>query len=205
MGYVTVVQLRAILHQVKADSGIDELLQQFVDEATDEVERYLGFKFLGYDAQPSERGIDLGRPVAYSTLPFSLWSVYAQPQLHPIGYLVLPWHQQGSITAIKLGIQEITDYQEQYDNWRTLYRPGGWWPGRYLITAVWGYGAPPPGAVKVVRELAVNAWRGRERGMYSDIVGAEGGGAVGYARALTNEQRLILDTIQREYQGVVAI
>jgi len=91
------------------------------------------------------------------------------------------------------------DYEIDADDHTYLYRPGGWPRARYAATARWGYGEPPAAIVEVTLQVAVNLWQARQAGQFSDIVGVEGGGGVGYARALTNQQRMIIDDVRLRY------
>ena len=123
----------------------------------------------------------------------------------------MPWHQVGTLTALELEdvltFAATEDYAPEsgpdVDAHCWLYRKYGalWRAGRYAATAQWGYGAAPTAVVAVTCELAVNGWRGRDRGLFSDVVGVDGGGAVGYNRALTNRQRFVLEQVRFQYLG----
>jgi hypothetical protein len=180
MAYATVAELReTYLPQVAAGLGADAILQTFLDEATDVVERQLGFKFAGYAEAASVRKFLSDGGV----------------------WLRLPYYQAGSLTALARDGAAITDYEADPASHIYLWRADGWARGRYTATAKWGYGEPPPTVVGVVCQLAVNLWRGRDRGLFSDVVGVEGGGAVGYTRSLTNYQRMALADVRAEYAG----
>ncbi len=66
-----------------------------------------------------------------------------------------------------------------------------WTQRGYMVTAQWGCGDPPPDVVEVVLELAAHIHQGKDAG-FSGIVGVDGGGAVGYEKALTPRQKMIL-------------
>jgi hypothetical protein len=53
----------------------------------------------------------------------------------------------------------------------------------YQVTADWGYDGVPADIVEACLEIAVRIWRGRDAG-FSNVIGVEGGGAVGYEKAL---------------------
>jgi hypothetical protein len=53
--------------------------------------------------------------------------------------------------------------------------------------------------IEVEIELAVNLWGSRDARQFTDVVGVEGGGAVGYNRALTNRQKMIIDDVRTKY------
>jgi hypothetical protein len=187
--YATVAELRDnYLPQVAATAANDAILQHYLDEATDAVTRELTFDFAGYAASAS-----------------------AQKFMAAGGnYLHLPNYQAGTLTAVATyqsatSTTAITDYEVVDEDHRYLWRPDGWQAGRYVATAKWGYGTAPASLIGVVCQVAVNLWYGRARGQYSDVVGVEGGGAVGYQRNLTNYQRMVIAAVRREYEGVVAV
>jgi hypothetical protein len=186
--YGTVAELRTRLPQVPAGAATDALLQELLDQATAVVDGELGFSFAAYGAA-TDRDIRAQRSGEE---------------------LFLPCYELGGITAVKRvsgrgttseSTEDITDYVAGEDARPAyLWRGAGWTGGAwYRVTAPWGYGEAPVDVVKVTLELAVNDWRGRDRGMYSDVIGVEGGGAVGYARSLTNQQRMILQDVRLKY------
>lgn len=121
-------------------------------------------------------------------------------------YLTLPSHQAGSVTLVEqVASTNPTSYSTIADEWLQegdgrLYRPGRWWPSdRYRVTAVWGYGPDvPEQAVEVVLELAVNIWRSRDKGGFSEVVGAEGGGAIRAVAGPTKQQQATLENLRNE-------
>ncbi len=177
MAYGTLAEMYALLPQVTVNAANDALLSVMLERATDIVDMALGFSYAAVGAA-------------------------AEKDVRALGgqYLELPAYELGSITAVYEvsgkgtdyeSTDEVTDYDVLDDG--RLYRGGGWTAGRwYRITAEWGYGEPPESIVQVTLEVAVNLWRGKDRGLYSDVIGVEGGGAVGYQRALTNQQRMII-------------
>jgi hypothetical protein len=184
--YATVAQLRAILGQVGATADVTSRLQEELDWATDLVRYELGFDFAGYAEAATARRFNGG----------------GGQLLH------LPCHQVGTLTALypvcsdlSLGTAFVAglDYEVDADDHTYLFMPGGWWIGRYEATAQWGYGAAPSQIVKVVLELAVNSWRSGSRGMFSDAVGAEGGGVVSPGRYLNWGQRDAITQVRRQY------
>ena len=204
MAIVTRAQLVQYLEQLDGHSEEDPLLDAVIERAESIVTEYLGFTFTDYDDPATERVI-----TAYGT-----------------STLVLPPHEIGSVDSVTLhgSTTEITDWEEDaitgnltFQGWlpfgSTIYgqawgafSPFGYWgPGRYAVTAAWGYGTPPAALAEVVLELAVNIWRGRDRGMWTDIVGVEGSGGLRFTGGITNQQRAILDSIREKYAGSVAI
>lgn len=178
MAYGTIAEMYALLPQVTVNAANDALLGVMLDRATDIVDMALGFSYVAYGAA-------------------------TEKDVRAVGgqYLELPAYELGSITAIYrvsgkgTDSEDATDEVDEYDalDDGRLYANGGWAAGVwYRITAEWGYGTPPDSIVQVTLEVAVNLWRGKDRGLYSDVIGVEGGGAVGYQRALTNQQRMII-------------
>jgi hypothetical protein len=191
MTYATTTNLRAYLPQVATGTTNDALLQAALDRAEGIIDEALGFSFAAYGSSTSTKDIQAPGNVGH--------------------WLDLPYYKASSLTAVSLisgrgltgeSTTAITEYEEESD--QRLYYAYGWTPGAwYRVTAIWGYGAAPNSIVEVELELAVNIWRGKDRGMFSDVIGAEGGGAVGYARALTNQQKMILDNVRSKYLGLV--
>jgi hypothetical protein len=198
--YVSVAQLRNYLGQVPDNATTDAQMVEVITRAQAIVDGELGFSFAGYDSAASARRIN---------------SYGGQ-------YLTLPYYQAGTITAVALAREAadpdnsggvgpvtlptawpITDYEVEPDNAQTLWRPGGWYRGRYSVTAKWGYGTAPDSVVQVTLEVAVNLWQTRDRGMTTLNVGVEGGGGQPFARALTWEQRDRLERVREQYVGWV--
>jgi hypothetical protein len=177
MSYGLITEMYTLLPQVTVSAANDALLGEMLSRATDIVDMALGFSYASYSAA-------------------------AAKDVRAVGgqYLELPAYELGSVTAVyavsgKGTLSEGTDAVTEYDalDDGRLYANGGWGADTwYRVTAEWGYGTPPDSIVQVTLEVAVNLWRGKDRGLYSDVIGVEGGGAVGYQRALTNQQRMII-------------
>jgi hypothetical protein len=189
MAYVTVADLRGYLKQVEVGAAKDAELQTVIDRAHQIVNDALGFTFAGYAA--GDRDVRSASNVG--------------------DWLEVPYHDAGTVTDVETvtGRGSASETTETVDDWLEeddgrVYLDGGWsartW---YRVTADWGYGDAPDSIVEVELQLAINLWRGKDRGMYSDVIGVEGGGAVGYQRSLTNLQRMIVDDVRRRYLGVV--
>lgn len=182
--YVTVAELREYLNQAQAGATVDALLTKVIARASEMVDDVLEFSF-GDGTYPA---------ASVRSLP----SVQSQ-------YLFVPPHESGSITTVTyLGVA-MSGWSAGTPNpkhrvW--LYLPGGWPTGRVDVTAKWGYGQLPESVKEVVLELCVNIWRGKSRGLFSDVIGVDGSGAVGYAGALTNQQKMILEKTRKRYREV---
>ncbi len=206
MAYVTVDELKKYLSQWEGFPEEDVLFATIIDRAQSIVDEYTGFTFAGYDTAASARLVpSYGTPV-----------------------LILPPHEIGTITAVRLegATTDIdsTTYTEDtvtgnltFDGywpyaaypgvgWWGAFSPSGYWgPARYTVTAKWGYGTAPEAIKEVVLELAVNIFRGRDRGLWTEIIGVEGSGGLRFTGGVTNQQRAILDSIREKYIGGVAI
>ncbi len=128
-------------------------------------------------------------------------------------YLSLPPHQAGSVTLVEYesGANPPAYSTLNADQWDEesgqLYRASGWSggysrPPRYRVTAIWGYGATVPAAIEeVTLELAVNIWRSRDTGGFTEFIGVEGGSNIRMIAGLNAQQRMIIENqIAQLYQ-----
>lgn len=128
-------------------------------------------------------------------------------------YLTLPPHQAGSVTLVEY--QSATNpeaFAALPDQWLAetsgqLYRASGWGGGygdrpRYRVTAVWGYGPDVPDAIEeLTLEVAVNDWRSRDKGGFTEIVGVEGAGSVRHIAGLNKlQQQIVADVAASLWQ-----
>ena len=190
MAYATIRDLAGpagyLEHVELNDEDVVTVLTGMLARIEDVVDKYLGFSFEEFAAD-TEKTIRAG----YGA------------------YLALPAHSLGTITQVTtISGQDLDGLWEELDH-GSLYAvdesgyEGNWNAGRYLVTADWGYG-PCPGDVKeVVLQLAVNTWRSRDAGHFTNVVGVSGDGAVGYEKALTPFQRLILDDVKKPFKRFV--
>lgn len=177
MAYATVAQFRAMFQQVPPGLDQDALLAEYLERATALVESALGFAFETYSAATERRfSAPGGRCLLY-----------------------VPQHERGSLTGLSLNGTELTDYETEAADFTCLWRAAGWPAGRYTATAKWGYGAAPAAIVQVTLEKALNLYISAQGGAFSDVVGIEGGGAVGYNRAWTNGQRAVIETTRLQF------
>lgn len=188
MAYASVTQLREYLKDLPASDETDDLLEAILERATALVDGELGFAFAAYGYTASEIDVYSGAG--------GKW-------------LYLPAYQSGSLGDVALVSSRGTDDEDteaetefvQESRYR-LYRDVGWLPRRYYrVSAVWGYGEAPEAIVEVTLQVAVNIWRGRDAMQWSSSVGAEGGGAVSYQRALSWAQRSIIERVKTQYPG----
>jgi hypothetical protein len=193
--YPTVAQFRAYLKQTTTTTLTDDDAQEILNRATaicDDASVGLGFHFGGYTG---------GQQTVLS---------------NHSPYLELPPYQPGSVSAITLDGNPIVDWVADPDG--TLRRTvasqwpvkdidaWGWRGFYYVVTANWGYGPPPDSVIEVCLEVAVNIWRSRDAGRFTNVVGPADGGAVGYEGALTPLQRSVLQGLKQiKSRGIVAI
>lgn len=188
MAYATVEELKRYLEQIKEDVTLDTLtlLQEVLDRATSIIDGELGFSFDGYTP---------GTRTVYGWDTDTLW---------------LPPHEVGSVTAVATapGGTAITGWVESSDGRvyrESYYNPESdlilsWGRSRYAVTANWGYGDPPASITQVCLELAVNMWRARDKGLWTDVIGVEGAGGIRYIGGLTNQQRGIIEAARKPYK-----
>lgn len=154
---------------------------------------------------------ELGPAYVFGTYPAA-----SQKRIYHSGgsALNLPPHDTTTgITAVRYGasdatVMAATDYY--YDN-GALYVAGSlgygpaqwpqWAPGVYFVTGKWGFGPAPDDVKEVCLEVAVNLWRGKDRGMWTEVVGAETTG-LRFTGGLTKTQKDILRNVKRAYAGV---
>lgn len=188
--YGSVTEIRQYLSQVPSGAANDALLQDCLDRATAMIDGELGFAFAAFGATAASK--DFCSRVASQ-------------------YLELPAYQAGSITSVYELSAKGTTYESTDEVLATeydilddvirprLYRYEGWPAGWYRVTAIWGYGPAPAEIVQVCLEKAVNLYLGAQGGQFSDVVGIEGGGAVGYNRAWTNAQRRVMENMRARF------
>lgn len=125
-------------------------------------------------------------------------------------YLRLPAYSLGTVTLVEYqsGSNPSTYTTLTSDQWEAqadgrLYRAAGWGGGiasdypRYRITAVWGYGPTPPDAIEqLTLELAVNIWRSRDKGGFTEIVGVNGSGGIKQIAGLNKQQQMTLENLR---------
>jgi hypothetical protein len=128
--------------------------------------------------------------------------------------LRLPPYKADSITAVRYGAADstaLTASSYRIDG-QSIYLAGAygylpyryplWSPGLYYVTAIWGYGPAPDAVVQVALEVAINIERSKEKGLYTEVIGVDGGGGLRFVGGLTRQQRGILADFKRRYAGV---
>jgi hypothetical protein len=190
--YGTLAELRQKLDKVEAGAAIDTALTALLTNATAMVRQVLRAGI----ANPT---FDFAAPASSTKIVRSYGGVF----------LSVPVHAANSITLVEamsgtnpVAYTEITDEWVE-DETGLIYRPVGWpIDGRYRVTADWGHGAVPDDIKEITLELAVNLWRSKDKGSFTEIIGAEGGGAVAVVGALTTKQREQLKAWTDLYRGV---
>jgi hypothetical protein len=166
----------------------DATLNTFLVNATSIVEAALGFAFEGYDELATARRV----------------------RSYGGAYITLPPHLAGSITAVAWGgsvvdgttwIETPSGMLERVSSDVLLTSWAGCWSeGFYSVTARWGYGDPPSSIVEVVCELAVNIWRSRDKGSFTEVIGTQGSGYLKVVGALTGAQREVIEAVKSRYR-----
>jgi hypothetical protein len=189
MAYATLSQLRARLPQLPAGPDTDALLTEMLGQASSIVDGALGFSFFAAGGD-------------WSSVAASVRKVRSEPS----AWLRLPAYQQGSITLLTVAgdTAAITDYEEDWTSGKYyLWRELGWGSERYAITARYGYGPAPASIVELELELAVNIWRAKDKGLFTEIIGVEGGGAVRYIGGLNRQQQMVIANVRRQEREAV--
>jgi len=184
-------QFRRAYTQVPAGAAQDTLIHEYLERAEAMITEYIGFSYDSYT--PGTQTI-----INYG----SEW-------------LMLPAHEHGSITQITTEggavIPSITWAEDADGNvylkmgmgYTGVYAGGYiWTPGRYVVTANWGWGAVPKDLELACLEITMNLWQEKNKGAHSDVVGVEGSGGelrVGYQKGITNRQRMILDLHRQKF------
>ncbi len=172
----------------------DSLLDVICTEVQDMIELDLGFTFGGYTSATTVTAYGNGTP--WLILPphqaGTITSVYAEPHSGGTGTNIVGWAEQPNGNLYFSG-----------------YYPGGYGfgPYRYTVTGNFGYGTAWPAAVKeVATEVAVNIFKERTKGAFSDVIGVEGSGGevvAAYKGAFTKRQRYVLDMTRRKYKPMM--
>lgn len=170
-----------------------------------------------------DRATDIVRSAMRSLLadPLFDYSAYGVASTKIVrGYdsytLSLPAYQLASVTLIEYQSSsnpsaytalEAAQWEAQSDG--KLYRASGWGGGyggdlpRYRVTAVWGYGPTPPDAIaQLTLELAVNIWRSRDKGGFTEIVGVEGSGGIRQIAGLNKQQAMTLESLRNQLMQI---
>jgi hypothetical protein len=185
-GYVTVPDLRFMLSQVEQSVATDIWFAQIIAAAERIVNDALGFTFADYGVTPTTKRV----------------------RAEKSRYLKLPPYKYGSITSIVKvnGVTpettQVTDWEETEDKFH-LYRDAYWTQNqRYEVTAIWGYGPAPESIKQLVKELSVNIWRSSDKGLFTEIIGADGGGQIRYIGGLNTQQRMVVTNVRAKFREV---
>jgi hypothetical protein len=190
--YASVAQFRQVMSQIPSGQTQDDLIILALESARAMIDSELGFAFAAF-----------GDTATAKDFRTHTWSKY----------LTLPAYLDGSIThvyelyakgtpnesTLEVLATEYAVLDEGTADGARLYLDSGWRAGWYRVTAIWGYGLAPQEIVQVCLEKAINLFIGGQGGQFSDVVGIDGGGAVGYNRAWTNAQRSVLANTRIKY------
>lgn len=177
--YGTLEELRQKLDQVEDTEETDAALEDTLTNATAMVRQTLraGLAHPTFDFAAATSGTKIVR--SYGGV-----------------FLSVPVHVAGSVSLIEaMSSTDPLDYTTISDEWvedeaGLIYRPAGWpIDGRYRVTANWGYGTVPDDIKEITLELAVNLWRSKDKGGFTEMIGTEGDGAIRVVGALTRDQK----------------
>ena len=160
-------------------------MQKFLDRATAIVRATLAYRI-------GDSLFDYG---AYPAATTKIIRSYGETE-----YLLIPAHQANQVTLVEqmIGTNPAT-YQALSDEWleedSALWRASGWTDDRYRITAPWGYGPVNDAIKQVTLEVTVNLWRSKDKGSFTEMIGAEGGGVIRFIGGFTKQQEAILEAI----------
>jgi hypothetical protein len=177
------------LPSVTLASAADALLQDCLDRATSTIRNAMRslladptFDYTAYGAAATK--IVIGTTNEYLTLP-----------AYQLSSATLVEYQSGSNPSSYTTL-DANQWEAGADG--RLYRAGGWSnSARYRVTAVWGYGPTPPDAIEqLTLELAVNVWRSRDKGGFTEMVGVDGSGAIRQIAGLNAQQRMVLENMR---------
>lgn len=187
--YSTVALLREYLDQVEVTTATTTALTNILARASATVRSYL-------------RAL-----LAAPMFDFAVYGAASTKIVTAYGgnTLIIPAHQSASVTLVEYeATTNPTTWSTIADEWYELdggplYRAYSWgWnysPAtmRYRVTAVWGYGDVPAEIEQITLELAVNIWRSKDKGGFTEVIGAEGGGAIRAISGLPKHQREALE------------
>lgn len=202
--YASVADFREYMEQIASGGSIDAKIQKVLNRATGIINTVLGYSFT-VAGEASEQvvygdGTDFLEPPVFVAESVSLVEA-------PDGYTVPDYIELEGLLVVTRGEALLRgSYYLQgglYGSTLALPYAGGWVAGvPYTVTAEYGYSAIPDDIVECCLEVAVRIWRAKDAG-FSDVVGVEGGGAVGYNGALPSLVREVLKhRIQSTSPGV---
>lgn len=186
----------------------DAILQRCLDDATGLIDAILQpIRFLGYSAPEARPVPGFGGTVLYLPphLPGSVTAVAtgstllddytAQPSVPdvPIEHL---YRATGWAQTLPRATWDVWRSASPLDRDRLAFWDGI--GGAYTVTARWGYGDPPAAVQELTKELAVNIWRSKARGLFTEVQGADDGGFIRYLGGLNKTQQAILAGIKAQ-------
>lgn len=163
--YASVAEFREYMDQVASGAATDARIQRILDRAS---------AIIDIETRTTFGAAAVGTQVVYGD-----GTIYLEP----------PVFVAGSVTAITAPSgYTIPDYIER-DGLILIVDSSGmlsdplwqvWERGvPYTVAATFGYASIPPVVAECCLQIAVRLWRGKDAG-FSDVVGVDGGGAVGY-------------------------
>jgi hypothetical protein len=177
---------------VAIEPATDDVLQAVLDRATQVLDTAIGYSFT-LSASASQVVYGDGTAYLVPTACLTVSGVTA-----PTGYDIPDY-------VLRDGMLILTDsagvlVPEAYAGRSPV---PAWREGvPYTVAGTFGYAAVPDDIVEACLEVAARIWRGRSSG-FSDVIGVEGGGAVGYEKAFPAMVRHTIGRYRaKRYPGV---
>lgn len=155
---------------------LDALIQKKLNRATQIIDTELGYSFA---LAAIGDQVVYGDGSDYLVLPTFVSGSVTDVDA-PTGYDMPEYIEQDGALVVTRDDVIGPNYRYQTLSSSSYGQIGGWQAGvPYTVSATFGYAAIPEDIKECCLELAVRLWRAKDAG-FSDVVGVEGGGAVGY-------------------------
>lgn len=187
--YASADQLYAYLDQLAVSDANTALLTDILSRASAKIDRHIAALI----ADP------LFTFAEYTTASTKIVTSYGGLTLP------LPAHSIGTVTLVEYeNTTSPSTWVAVTDSWEEqptgiLYRAYGWGyqsghtPVRFRVTASWGYGEALDDIESMALSLAVNMWRAKTKGGFSETIGNEGGsGGIRVVAAFTKDDQATL-------------
>lgn len=186
MVFATIAALRTYLNQIPESVATDAVLQEIIERSSSLVAQAL-------------------YPVTFQTeMP-----VASSIRVRTFGsarYLEVPRYWPDTITSIKQDGITISSFVIATEKPFPEYSvsPYLWPAGVYEITASWGNGYAPDLVTQITLEVAVNIWRTRSTGSFSDTTGGGSagdprGGGIRYVGGMLPQHKDAISALKRQY------
>ncbi len=177
---------------VSVEPATDDVLQAALDRATQILDTAIGYSFA---VSASGTQVVYGDGTAY-LVPAACLTVSGVTA--PSGYDIPDYVLRDGMLILTDSSGVLVPEAYQGRGPAPAWREGV----PYTVAGTFGYAAIPDDIVEACLEVAARIWRGRSSG-FSDVIGVEGGGAVGYEKAFPAMVRHIIGRYRaKRYPGV---